>query len=75
MANSTDIKTGLGSINLGNGLVEIAALTSLIGSAAAESLALGDKGPGGFAWAMMTIFGALSVVKLFNCNHNTWMAA
>jgi hypothetical protein len=65
MGNSTDIKAALGSINLGNGLIEIAALTSLIGSTAAESLALGDKGPGGLAWAMMTIFGALSVVKLF----------
>jgi hypothetical protein len=45
MGNSTDIKAALGSINLGNGLIEIAALTSLIGSTAAESLALGDKGP------------------------------
>jgi hypothetical protein len=65
--NSTEPQygIGLGSFNLGNGLIEISALTSLIGSTAADSLALGDKGPAGLVWAMMTVFGAMSVVKLF----------
>ena len=55
----------LGILNIGNNLVEIAALTSLVGSTAAESLALGNKGPAGLVWAMMTVFGSMSVVKLF----------
>ena len=65
MGNSTELKDGQGPFNLGNSLVEIAALTSLIGSTAAESLALGDKGPAGLVWAMMTVFGAMPVVKQF----------
>lgn len=68
IANSTDItkaKGALSSFNFGSSLIEIAALTSLIGSTAAESLALGDKGPAGLVWAMMTVFGAIPVVRLF----------
>lgn len=67
MSNSTRTqdKLGLGSFNLGNGLIEITALTSLIGSTAADSLALGNKGPAGLVWAMMSVFGAMSVIKLF----------
>jgi hypothetical protein len=65
MANVTDSASVLGLFNLGNGLIEIAALTSLVGSAAAQSLALGDKGPAGLVWATMTIFGAMSIVTLF----------
>jgi hypothetical protein len=49
--------------NLGNGLVEIAALTSLIGSETAERLVLGNKGPAGLVWATITTFGGASVVK------------
>lgn len=49
--------------NLGNGLIEISALTSMIGSGTALRLALGNKGPGGFVWATMSSFGAMSVVK------------
>jgi hypothetical protein len=56
MANATDSGSTLGLFNLGNGLIEIAALTSLVGSAAAESLALGDKGPAGLVWATMTTY-------------------
>jgi hypothetical protein len=64
MVNSTtDFSTGLGSFNLGNGLVEIAALTSLVGSATAQALALGTKGAAGLVWSTMTIFGAMSVVR------------
>lgn len=68
ISNSTEPSgggLGLGTFNLGNGLIEVAALTSLLGSTAAESLALGNKGPAGLVWAMMTVFGAMSVVKLF----------
>lgn len=35
----------------------------MIGSGTALSLALGNKGPGGFVWATMSSFGAMSVVK------------
>ncbi|KAJ5408072.1 hypothetical protein N7509_001955 [Penicillium cosmopolitanum] len=68
VSNSTEIakiKGALSSFNFGGSLVEITALTSLIGSTAAESLALGEKGPAGLVWAMMTVFGAIPVVKLF----------
>jgi hypothetical protein len=51
-------------VKLGSGLVEIAALTALIGSATAESLTLGNKGAPGLAWAVFSTFGALSVVKV-----------
>jgi len=60
MTNTTDSASILGLFNLGNGLIEVAALTSLVGSAAAQSLALGDKGPAGLVWATMTIFSAMS---------------
>jgi hypothetical protein len=66
-SNSTEPQggLGLGSFNFGNGLIEITALTSLIGSTAADSLALGNKGPAGLVWSMMSVFGAMSVIKLF----------
>ena len=51
------------SANFSGGLVEIAALTTLIGSAAAEALVLGDRGGAGLAWAGMSAFGILSLVK------------
>lgn len=63
MAGLTDSATGLGPFDLGNGLVEIAALTSMIGSTTAQTLVIGNKGPAGLVWATMTIFGAMSVVK------------
>jgi hypothetical protein len=50
-------------VRVGNGLIEIAALTALIGSSTAESLTLGNRGAAGLAWAAMSTFGALSVVK------------
>jgi hypothetical protein len=61
--NSTDSLSAIASFNIGNGLIEIAALTSLIGSATAQKLALGNKGPAGIVWATMTIFGGMSIVK------------
>lgn len=57
MAESTSF------LSIGSGLIEIAALTALVGSATAESLTLGNKGAAGLAWAAMSTFGALSVVK------------
>src|SRR5437667_10272727 len=51
------------SLNLGTSLVEIAALSTLIGSATAESLILGNRGAAGLPWAAMSTFGSLSVVK------------
>jgi hypothetical protein len=65
MDNSTESISGFGIFNLGNGLIEIATLTSLIGSTAAQSLALGDKGPAGLVWATMSIFGAMSIALIF----------
>ncbi|KAK0647077.1 hypothetical protein B0T16DRAFT_353944 [Cercophora newfieldiana] len=51
------------SSHFSGGLVEIAALTTLIGSAAAEALVLGDRGGAGLAWAGMSAFGILSLAK------------
>lgn len=48
---------------VGGGLIEIAALTALIGSTTAESLMLGNKGAAGLVWGTMSIFGALSVIR------------
>ena len=51
------------SLDFGNGLIEIAALTSLVGTTTAESLVLGNRGAAGLVWSTMSMFGALSVVK------------
>jgi len=51
------------SLNIGNGLVEIAALTTMIGSVTAASLVLGNKGATGLPWAAVSSFGSLSVIK------------
>lgn len=48
---------------VGNGLVDLAALTTLIGSSIAESLVLGDRGFGGLPWAGISAFGMLSVLR------------
>jgi len=50
-------------INFGNGLVELSALTTLIGSTIAAVLVLGDKGPAGIVWGTISAFGSSSVVK------------
>ncbi|KIN08983.1 hypothetical protein OIDMADRAFT_48820 [Oidiodendron maius Zn] len=51
------------SINFGNGLVEVAAVTTIIGSTTAESLILGSRGAAGLPWAAMSFFGCLHIVK------------
>jgi hypothetical protein len=48
---------------IGSGLLEVSALAAVIGSATAESLALGNRGAAGLAWATMSIFGLVSVIK------------
>ena len=63
MSNSTTSQDKLSSLNLGGGLIEIAALTALIGSTTAESLVLGNKGAAGLVWGTMSIFGTLSVIR------------
>lgn len=47
----------------GNNLVEIGALTALVGSSVAESLILGNRGPAGVAWGATSSFGTISVVR------------
>ena len=63
MANETSRASVISSLNLGGGLIEIGALTALIGSTTAASLVLGNKGAAGLLWGTMSIFGALSVIK------------
>src|SRR5262245_24938959 len=48
---------------LGTGLIEIAALTALIGSNTAEQLTLGNRGAAGLAWVGTSTFGSLSILK------------
>lgn len=48
---------------VGNGLIEIAALTAIIGSTTSASLVLGSRGAAGLPWAVMSTFGAFHVVK------------
>jgi hypothetical protein len=51
------------SLRVGSSLVDIAAVTALIGSNTAESLALGNRGAPGLAWSALSIFGTLSVTR------------
>ncbi|KAH8818792.1 hypothetical protein DL96DRAFT_1534294 [Flagelloscypha sp. PMI_526] len=51
------------SFSPGNGMVEIAALTTLVGSSSAEILMFGTRGSAGLPWAAMSAFGALSIVR------------
>ncbi|KDR73984.1 hypothetical protein GALMADRAFT_250714 [Galerina marginata CBS 339.88] len=65
MLNNTEAKNAgaLISINFGNGLVEIGALTTLIGSTTAGDLVLGNRGSAGLVWGSITSFGTSSVIK------------
>jgi len=49
--------------NFGNAFVELSSLTTFIGSSVAESLILGNEGGGGLAWAPMSAFGLMNIVK------------
>ncbi|KAJ3501236.1 hypothetical protein NLJ89_g9431 [Agrocybe chaxingu] len=61
--NSTSSHFEPPSVSFDNGLVEISALTTLIGSSAAASLVLGSRGPTGLAWAATSAFCTIAVVK------------
>ena len=50
-------------MDIGNNLVDIAAVTTLIGATTAESLTLGSRGAAGMPWAAMSSFGSFYVVK------------
>ena len=52
-----------GAVQVMGGLVEISALTAVIGSATAESLILGNRGCAGLVWAAISIFGIVSIIK------------
>jgi len=49
--------------DLGSGLVEIAALTALIGAITAEVLVLIEVGAAGMPWAAMSSFGIASLSR------------
>jgi hypothetical protein len=51
------------SNTFGSGLIEITALTALIGSSTAEQLALGNRGAAGLAWVGMSTFGCSSIIR------------
>jgi hypothetical protein len=51
------------SFSFGGTFVDITALTTLIGSSAAESLVLGNHGAAGIAWATMSAFGLVWVIR------------
>ncbi|KAJ7496527.1 hypothetical protein FB451DRAFT_1208001 [Mycena latifolia] len=64
----------LASFSFSNNLVEISALTALVGSSVAESLILGNRGAAGIAWAATSAFGTISVVKACFCGANSgWL--
>ncbi len=55
--------SSLPTFNVGNGLINVAALTALVGSSTVESLVLGNRGAPGLPWAALSTFGNLSVLK------------
>lgn len=50
-------------LTIGGGLVEIAALATLIGATTAQSLVLGSRGAAGLPFAAMSIFGSPFLIK------------
>lgn len=50
-------------MNFSGGLVEIAALTAVIGGSTAELIALGNCGACGLPWAALSSFGSIFIVK------------
>ncbi|KAJ7654342.1 hypothetical protein B0H17DRAFT_1099781 [Mycena rosella] len=73
--DSPDSDSGfLGSFSFSNNLVEVGALTALVGSSIAESLVLGNRGAAGISWAATSSFGTISVVKACFCGANSgWL--
>ncbi|KAJ7583393.1 hypothetical protein C8J56DRAFT_894089 [Mycena floridula] len=73
-SQSTAAEGFLGSFSFSNNLIEISALTALVGSNIAESLILGNRGAAGIAWAATSSFGTISVVKACFCGANSgWL--
>ncbi|KAF9063765.1 hypothetical protein BDP27DRAFT_1334650 [Rhodocollybia butyracea] len=62
-SSSESLLTTLSNLNLGNGLINFGALTTLIGSTVAESLVLGNRGTAGISWAAMSAFGTFSIIR------------
>jgi hypothetical protein len=63
---SAIVKTAISlfpNLNFGNGLIEIAALTTLIGSSTAGDIVLGNRGGAGLVWGSITAFGSSPVIK------------
>lgn len=63
VVNAASPPPTISSLNLGGGLIEISALTALIGSTTVESLILGNHGAAGLVWGTMSMFGTLSIIK------------
>ncbi|KAL9045051.1 MAG: hypothetical protein Q9214_001859 [Letrouitia sp. 1 TL-2023] len=63
MVNITASSSHPASLGFGGGLVDIAALTAIIGSTTAKSLILGNRGAAGLVWGTMSFFGTLVVIK------------
>jgi hypothetical protein len=65
--------SGTGGL-LSSGLIEITALTTLIGSSTTEQLTLGDRGAGGLSWVGMSMFGSISILKsCVSASTPTWL--
>ena len=54
---------GGADMNISGGLVEIAALTAVIGGSTAELIALGNRGACGLPWVAMSSFGSIFIIK------------
>jgi hypothetical protein len=61
MSSGADSKAARPTLTAG--VIEIAAVTTLIGSSTAESLILGSRGASGVLWASMSVFGIFSVIR------------
>jgi hypothetical protein len=60
---SADPELGTAQPAVAGGVLEIAALTALLGSSTAEALILGNRGASGIVWASLSIFGIYAVIK------------
>lgn len=63
ISTNSSSPAGVFSFSSGSSLIDFTALTTLIGSAAAESLILGNQGAAGVAWATMSAFGLAWVIR------------
>ncbi|KAM5453478.1 hypothetical protein MaudCBS49596_002681 [Microsporum audouinii] len=62
------------NLNIGGGLVEIAALTALMGATTGESLILGSRGAAGLPWAAMSLFGTPFLIRAcISARTPTWL--